>query len=496
MRYRTRLTLLLIFLAVVTNGTMVFISFGLTRGILVEEIQSKILSIAATAASAVDGDLHQQIQTPQDQQSEAYKTIETQLRRFRDSNRRQDLFIRYLYTMAQRPQSPENPYGAIFVVDAEEDDTGNKSDVGDVVETSTTDVEPLRMEQHQIDEIFEDEFGTWISANAPIRNSSGKVVAALGADLAIDDMLAKTNLLLQRGLMAMLVAIIIAVGISIFLSRRVTRPLDLLSQTVAEIGDGNLDASVNLKTKDEFSQLGQAVNDMAKALRDRELLKGTLARYLSHHVAEKVIRSGQMPELKGEQRQVTILFLDIRNFSQMADKLSPDKVVDVLNQFFERMIEVIFRHNGTLDKFTGDGLMAIFGAPLEDDQQEYHAAQAAIEMEQELDRLRQQWQAQGRDQLRIGIGIHTGIAIVGNIGSTQRMDYTAIGDTVNLAARLESATKDHDVSILLSEQTHAGLNNRFESSYMDTIRIKGRAAPVSVYTIKGPRREREELTAV
>ena len=485
MKYRTRLTFLLISLAVITGGVLVALSYWMTRDILVKEIQSKVLSIASTAAALVDGDLHQQIKTPEDQNSDAYRAIESRLRRFRDANRRSDVHVRYVYTMAKAPETKDNPYGAIFVVDAEEPDTGNKSHVGDPVGTYTEDVEPLRIDQYQIDEIFEDEFGTWLSANAPIRDSQGRAVASLGVDIAVDDVLAKTHLLLLRGVMAMTFAVAMALGIAMFLSRRVTRPLDTLTHTVREIGHGNLDATADLKTKDEFGQLATAVNHMAKALRDRELLKGTLARYLSYQVAENVIRSGSIPELKGERRRVTILFLDIRNFSHMADTLPPEQVVDVLNQFFERMIDAIFRHGGTLDKFTGDGLMAIFGAPFDDEEQEYHAACAAIEMEHALEELRRQWHAEGRDQLRMGMGIHTGVAIVGNIGSPQRMDYTAIGDTVNLAARLESATKDHDVSILLSEQTHAGLRNRFKSAYKDTIRVKGRGEPVSVYTIEG-----------
>ena len=497
MRYRTKLTLLLFLLAAITNGALVMLSYFLTRDILVEEIQSKVQSIAATAACTVDGDLHSQIQTVEDQNSDSYRQIETQLRQFRDANRRNDVYIRYVYTMIPKPVSPEFPVGSAIAVDATEAESADKSPFGEAIMPLQEQVRPqiLDIDAYQIDPIFNDAYGTWLSANAPIRDSQGQAVASLGVDMDVDQVLAKTTLLLRGGMIAMSTSILLAVGISVFLSRRVTRPLETLAATVHRIRDGDLNAHTDLKNKDEFGQLGKAVNDMAKALRDRELLKGTLARYLSHQVAEKVVLSGQMPELKGEQRRVTVLFLDIRNFSNMADRMSPDGVVEILNQFFEQMIEVIFRYHGTLDKFTGDGLMAIFGAPFDDEDQEYHAACAAIEMENELDKLRSKWQAQGRDQLQIGIGIHTGIAIVGNIGSTQRMDYTAIGDTVNLASRLESATKTHDVPILISEQTHAGLHNRFDSAYMDTIRVKGRTEPVPVYTIHGIRDNEEQLAA-
>lgn len=490
MRYRTKLTLLLVTLVVATSGVLVGLSYWLTRDILVGEIQSKVLSIAATAAVAVDGDLHQQVNHPEDQDTQAYKTLESQLRVIRNVNRREDTFIRYIYTMAPRPVSPQYPQGAAFIIDAQEatsDGADEKSDVGEPIEYlgDSQKVNTLDIQNNQIDDMFEDKYGTWLSANAPIRNSAGQPVAALGVDLAAHDVLAKTHALLRGGLIAMSVAVILALGVSLFLSRFVTRSLDQLSRTVHQIGDGDLDARVHLQTNDEFGQLGQAVNQMAAALRDRELLKGMLARYLSYQVAEKVIRSGKMPELKGERRKVTVLFLDIRDFTQMADNMPPESVVDLLNQFFERMIEVIFEHKGTLDKFTGDGLMAFFGAPFDDDDQEYNAVCAAMHMQKQLKELGQRWQSQGRHVVRIGMGINTGIAIVGNIGSTQRMDYTAIGDTVNLAARLEAATKEHDLDVLISQETHQGLNSRLHSTHVGDINVRGYAQPVSVYSVDG-----------
>ena len=485
MKYRTRLTLLIVTLAMITNGVLVGISYWLTRGILVDEIQSQILSIASTAAVMVDGDLHKQISTKADEDGRAYRELEAQLRQFRDSNRRDDVYIRYVYTMIPAPTTDENPYGAVFVVDAEERDTGKKSHVGDPVETSSENVTPLDITRRQIDDIFVDEYGTWVCANAPIYDANGQAVASLGVDMDVKDVLTKTHLLLKRGLMALAVAGGLAVGISMLLSRHVTRPLDLLTATIQKIGQGDLGARVDLVAQDEFGQVGQAVNDMAAALRDRELLKGALARYLSYQVAEHVIRSGITPDLRGERRKITVLFLDIRNFSDMADGMAPEKVVEILNEFFESMIDIVFKHQGMLDKFTGDGLMAIFGAPFDDERQELHACEAALEMQHELEGLRDRWDAQGREKLKIGMGINTGIAVVGNIGSTQRMDYTAIGDTVNVAARLESATKDHDVSILISQSTHDALGNGFRSSFLADLRVKGHCEPISTYTLEG-----------
>jgi adenylate cyclase len=165
----------------------------------------------------------------------------------------------------------------------------------------------------------------------------------------------------------------------------------------------------------------------------------------------------------------------------MSEQLPPEKVVKLLNDYFESMVEVVFRNNGTLDKFIGDGMMVIFGAPEDDPFQEEHALKTAIEMQRELKRLAERWKPEGLN-IRSGIGINSGPAVVGNIGSSRRMDYTAIGDTVNLASRLESATKDMSVGILVSEYTYMAARGNFKFREMGSIHVKGRVDAVMTYT--------------
>jgi adenylate cyclase len=163
--------------------------------------------------------------------------------------------------------------------------------------------------------------------------------------------------------------------------------------------------------------------------------------------------------------------------------MAPEKVVQLLNDYFELIFEVIFRNHGSLDKFMGDGLMAIFGAPENDPYQEENALKAAIEMQQELEKLEARWTAEGV-QIRIGVGIHSGPAIVGTIGSSRRMEYTAIGDTVNVASRLESATKDLGTNILISEHTYYGAKGSFAFRNMGAITVRGREEPLTVYGLE------------
>jgi len=162
-----------------------------------------------------------------------------------------------------------------------------------------------------------------------------------------------------------------------------------------------------------------------------------------------------------------------------------EEVVQLLSEFFDRMVDVILRHDGTIDKFLGDGMMVLFGAPLDDPYQEEHAVLAAVEMQKELRALCTKWEAEGRRTMKMGIGINSGTAVVGNIGSAERMEYTAIGDTVNLAARLESATKELGVDIIVSEQTYGAIRPLFQWKPAGAVTVRGRSEPVHAYAVEG-----------
>jgi adenylate cyclase len=200
---------------------------------------------------------------------------------------------------------------------------------------------------------------------------------------------------------------------------------------------------------------------------------------------ETVLKSGSNGmQISGDRRRISVLFCDIRGFSTISENLPPETTVKFLNDYFETMVDVVFRNQGTLDKFIGDGIMVIFGAPQDDPYQEEHALRAAIEMQQELEALRKKWGPQGIE-LRIGIGIHSGPAVVGNIGSSRRMEYTAIGDTVNVASRLEAATKELGVGILVSEYTYHAARGSFRFREIGAMHVRGRSEAVRTYAVEG-----------
>lgn len=482
MRFRTKVLGLLVGTTVITNAASIWLVYAQCRPLLYDEIRSKVLSIAATTAALVDGEEHERVRDRADEGSPAYARLEERLRRARNANRRDDVYVKFVYTLRLDPKE-ESRY--VFGIDAEEPGE-DKSHVGDVY-TQKNQAEKPSISRVQVDRAFtEDKWGKWLSAIAPIRDAQGRPVAALGVDVKASEVVQKLDRVLLSALFGIFVALALAVVAGIWIARRVSRPLDTLRGCLTAIGKGQLDVSVPLHSKDEFGQIGRDVEAMTKGLREREMLKTGFARYVSKDVVDSLLARGVQPDVHGERRDVTILFSDIRNFTTLSERLRPEQVVVLLNEYFERMIEVVFRNQGTLDKFIGDGLMVLFGAPLEDPDHAAHAVRAALEMQAEVAALRERWHREGLPEIEIGVGIHTGPAIVGNIGSSRRLEYTAIGDTVNLASRIESATKELKRSILLSGSTQAAVSDRFSTLPLGEIRVKGRDAPVAVYSLSEP----------
>ncbi|MGH9743750.1 MAG: adenylate/guanylate cyclase domain-containing protein [Candidatus Acidiferrum sp.] len=203
-----------------------------------------------------------------------------------------------------------------------------------------------------------------------------------------------------------------------------------------------------------------------------------LERFLSPAISRKIAAEAADIRLGGESQRITLLFADVRGFTTMAEKMNPREAVEVLNEFFSRMTNVIFEHDGTLDKYLGDGLMALFGAPFSLQNDAEAAVRAAIGMQKSLTDLNH---TSGKAALSIGIGIHTGEAVVGFLGTERRMDYTAIGDTVNVASRLTSQAAPGQ--IVISSATHSRLAREIPCSPLAAMKLKGRAEPIDVHEV-------------
>ncbi len=222
--------------------------------------------------------------------------------------------------------------------------------------------------------------------------------------------------------------------------------------------------------------------------RERLRLRQMFGRYVSEEVVEKILASGKQPDLGGEALQVTVLFADIRNFTTMSESLSAHEVVEILNTYFSRVCEPILEQGGTVDKFIGDAVMAVFGSPAPHADHARRALRAALAMAGKAREfhtwMERRFSNRGLPDFRIGIGVHTGEAVVGNIGSPQRFEFTAIGDTVNTASRLEGLTKELGWAIVASSDTLAAAGPGVVTGGSKEIRVKGRREPVAVVEVQ------------
>lgn len=249
----------------------------------------------------------------------------------------------------------------------------------------------------------------------------------------------------------------------------------------------SVNLTVNPLTNPEGSVRGGLI--VLEDISQEKRLKTTMYRYMTPRVAEQVIALGEDALMVGERKEVTILFSDIRSYTSLTEKMGAAEVVLLLNTYFETMVEAVFDFEGTLDKFIGDALMAVFGAPLPLENHAWMAVQSALDMRQRLAEFNRQRRATAQPHIQIGIGISSGEVVSGNIGSQKRMDYTVIGDGVDISSRLEGATKEYGCDIILSEFTHRLCHDKIRTRELDCVRVKGKTQSIRIYELISDQRQ-------
>ena len=240
----------------------------------------------------------------------------------------------------------------------------------------------------------------------------------------------------------------------------------------------NLSCSPVFDEKTSFSGIVIALDDLSKINK----VKSTFKKYVSKNIVDKLLENEDSLNLGGTESEITILFSDIRGFTSMSEKLSPTEIVKLLNKYFKSMIDVVFKYNGTLDKIVGDELMVLYGVPLKGEDDTDNAVKTAIKMFQALDKFNEKIVKEGYKPFKIGIGINKGKAVSGNIGSEQQMNYTVIGDTINLGARLCSHAKSGE--ILISSSVKGIISNDYPFKKIPSIEVKGKSKPIDVWLYK------------
>ena len=257
----------------------------------------------------------------------------------------------------------------------------------------------------------------------------------------------------NQALLITLLMVLAGLGGAVGLAALLSRPIFRLVQATRAIAAGNFNVAVPVASRDELGVLTDSFNRMARSLREKEMIKRAFTRYVAREVVEEILKNPEQMALTGERREVTVLFCDVRGFTPLSERLSPEEVVLLLNDFYNLMIETTFKHDGTLDKFLGDAVMAVFGAPRSPIPTTPRAPiRTALAMQEGIVGLNERRARDGKEPIAVGIGVSAGEAVAGTVGTEDRMEYTVIGDSVNLAARLESNAKPGQ--ILISHRTY------------------------------------------
>ncbi len=272
--------------------------------------------------------------------------------------------------------------------------------------------------------------------------------------------------------------VLLSIAGGLLIASTVNKPVQTLAEGVRRINEGDYTKEVSINQRDELGKLASAFNHMVKGLAERDRVRSLLGKVVSTAIAEELLSKDI--ELGGEERVVTVLFSDLRGFTSLCERYSAEEMLSLLNEYFTRITAVIEANGGVVDKYIGDAIMALYGAPLKHENDAERSVKTALEMRRALAELNAGFEQRGVVRLDIGVGINTGIVVAGNMGSKSRLNYTVIGDGVNLASRLEGLTKKYGVHVIVSGKTRS-LAPNFIFRELDRVRVKGKTEAVAIY---------------
>lgn len=312
-------------------------------------------------------------------------------------------------------------------------------------------------------------------------------IGAVATGLSTAPLNQKILAITYQGILLAIATLAIGGGMTVLLARQIIHPLSELAVVASQMAAGNLSLRVAPRSGDEVGRLAGAFNEMATGLQEREWLRDMFGRFVSQEVAE-AIRSG-LVKLEGENRHISVLFCDIRQFTDLSEQRTPGEVVGLLNEFLPVVVQSAQRHGGTVNKFGGDSTLIIYGAPKTIEDSAYRAVLTALDIRSGVKRLNERLAGFLESPLRVGVGINTGVALAGAVGPHERQEYTVIGNTVNLAARIDGLNKQFpDKDILISEWTYEAMydhRDEFELEFLGTVPIRGKNLPVGIWFVKG-----------
>lgn len=332
----------------------------------------------------------------------------------------------------------------------------------------------------------------WLSGRfqpVDLSNAKGRYTIVAALDVTELEVVVRHNLMMSGLFIG--IAALLSIGAAWRLASVMSNALSRVSLAHRKLQEqAEYTEVVGVETGDELEELADGFNNMVEGLKERDRirkendrLRDTFGKYMTASVVEHLLAGRVQPG--GELLPVTILFSDIRSFTTISENMEAKALVALLNEYFSEMVGIVMEEEGVVDKYIGDAIMAVFGAPVPRADDAKRAVRAAVRMRVALAKLNESLAARGMQTLRTGIGIHTGEVVAGNLGSEKRMEYTVIGDAVNLASRLESATKELGVNVLISDDTYELTKDVIEARPVKEIHVKGRAKPVMTYEVLG-----------
>lgn len=271
----------------------------------------------------------------------------------------------------------------------------------------------------------------------------------------------------------------VGIWVTFLVSSNLTRSIAGMVPALKAVQQGRFDATVRVTSNDELGYAGDVINEMTAGLKERAFIKEAFGKYVSSEIRDEILAK-RIP-LDGELKDVTVMFADLRNFTHLVERTSPKAVVKIINRYFEEMEKIITAHHGLVLQFIGDEIEAVFGAPVARDNHPELALQAAMAMHRQLDEVNRYMKDRGHLPLSHGIGIHTGEVVAANIGSPQRLSYALVGDTVNVAARLQGLNKQLGTHILASGSTMARVDNDYPMKALPAMCVKGKSMEISLF---------------
>jgi class 3 adenylate cyclase len=450
---------------VVAIAVLVALDLKAARHELIRRLGDNLETAVAVGAARIDPVLHAEVAATADPGSPAFLQLREELRAIQQAAR----LTSPVYTLRRDGEE------ARFVVM-----TNETAYIGDSYELRPGTRVSFETNVAGREGPYDDAHGTWISAWAPLLGPSGEVVAVLQADYEISTLLTelRTRELRTAGYAA--AGIALAFLLAALVARGIARPIRAVVDAAHRIEGGRYDVEVPEDRLDEVGDLGRAINGMARGLAERERLRTMFGKYMASQVVQELLGRGEI-SLAGEEREVTVLISDIRGFTPLTEKLGAAEVVELLNEYFTLLVDVVMRHDGVIDKFMGDAILCYFGAPAPLPDHRSAAVRASIAMQEALTEWNVKRVLSGLPPISTGVGIASGRVVVGNIGSPQRLEYTVIGDAVNLASRM--CGKAAAGEIVVTDEVRRSLQDaRFVQG--GEIEVKGFARPVAVWRLR------------